>query len=424
MLFCILALCLPNIAGAESKRELCDASFARHADPELSGLLEQARQHSPLLSSAGASLEAARAERAAASIRSPYNPNLQVGGGVYRAPGEFGPSVRLNLQQQLEINGQRAARQELAEQSINAAKAARDGLCWETRAALIAHYHMIAMRTRELEIARESLAFSREIARIEARRVEVGEVGRASLLVARTDVATWQQEVARVERALQTERALLATAVGLPEGALDNLAPGLPEPADLPSLATLIEQAKASNPRLARLRSEQERASSALDLAKKEARQDITLGYSHERNGVRVGEAVNVLFIALPIQLWNRNEGDIARAEASIVASSAQHDQAIAELSQHLTAARARAESAREQTRLYRELVSPEIDANLALLLRAYEEGEIDLVTASMGRAKLLEAEARELQNRQIYLDARLDIEALVGPTKSEDAKE
>mgnify|MGYP000480517449 CR=1 FL=1 len=283
---------------------------------------------------------------------------------------------------------------------------------------------MIAMRTRELEIARESLAFSREIARIEARRVEVGEVGRASLLVARTDVATWQQEVARVERALQTERALLATAVGLPEGALDNLAPGLPEPADLPSLATLIEQAKASNPRLARLRSEQERASSALDLAKKEARQDITLGYSHERNGVRVGEAVNVLFIALPIQLWNRNEGDIARAEASIVASSAQHDQAIAELSQHLTAARARAESAREQTRLYRELVSPEIDANLALLLRAYEEGEIDLVTASMGRAKLLEAEARELQNRQIYLDARLDIEALVGPTKSEDAKE
>jgi outer membrane protein TolC len=172
------------------------------------------------------------------------------------------------------------------------------------------------------------------------------------------------------------------------------------------------------------LRSEQERASSALDLAKKEARQDITLGYSHERNGVRVGEAVNVLFIALPIQLWNRNEGDIARAEASIVASSAQHDQAIAELSQHLTAARARAESAREQTRLYRELVSPEIDANLALLLRAYEEGEIDLVTASMGRAKLLEAEARELQNRQIYLDARLDIEALVGPTKSEDVKE
>ena len=53
-----------------------------------------------------------------------------------------------------------------------------------------------------------------------------------------------------------------------------------------------------------------------------------------------------------------------------------------------------------------------------------YEEGEIDLVTASMGRAKLLEAEARELQNRQIYLDARLDIEALVGPTKSEDVKE
>jgi len=422
----VLVLCLPDIASARDKdtRELCDASFARHDNPELASLLEQARQRSPLLSSAGASLETARAERAAASIRSPYNPRVQIGGGVYRAPDEFGPSARLNIQQRVEINGQRAAREDLAEQTINAARATKAGLCWQTRATLIAHYHALAMRARELELANESLAFSREIARIEARRVEVGEVGKASLLVARTDVATWQQQVARAERALQTERTLLALAAGLPEDALGSLTPELPEPAELPPLTTLIDRAKTSNPELARLRSEQERASSALTLATKEARQDITFGYAHERNGIRVGEAVNVLFIALPIQLWNRNQGNIARAEASIVATSARHDQTLAELSRHLTAAHARAESAREQSRLYRELVSPEIDANLALLLRAYEEGEIDLVTASMGRAKLLEAEARELQNRQEYLDARLDIEALVGPTTSEDTEE
>ena len=420
-LLLLLVICSPAAANADQANTPCDASFAQHSDPALAGLLEQARQRSPLLASAGASLEAARAERVAANVRSPYNPQIQVGGGVYRAPDAFGPSVRINIQQKVEINGQRAARQALADQTVDAARTTRASLCWETRAAIVIRYNALAVHVRELELAKESLAFSKEIARIEQRRVEVGEAGKANLLVAKADVATWQQEVARVERALDAERALLATATGTPHDALDALAPALSAPSALPPLATLLEQANKHNPDLAKLRSEQERASGALLLARAEARQDMTLGYTHERNGIRVGEAVNVLFIGLPIQLWNRNQGDVARAEAAKVAASARHDQAFAELTQHLMTAHARAESAREQSKLYRELISPEIDANLTLLLRAYEEGEIDLVTASMGRARLLEAEARELQNQRDYVDARLEIEALVGPVSNED---
>jgi len=87
--------------------------------------------------------------------------------------------------------------------------------------------------------------------------------------------------------------------------------------ANAPTLATLQQLAKDARPDLNALRQDQARSQADLKLQLAQGKVDYTLGVAFERQRGALGSG-NALgaFLSVPLPIFNRNQGEIARAEA------------------------------------------------------------------------------------------------------------
>ncbi len=115
-------------------------------------------------------------------------------------------------------------------------------------------------------------------------------------------------------------------------------------------------------------------------------------------------ETLTTVGVAVPLQLFDRNQGNIARAQAELAA--AQHEirrveltlrDRLAEEFQHYL-------DARETVAEYRESILPDADAALTLVRKGYTEGEL-------GYLDLLTAQQAYFRTHLAFVDALRDIQ-------------
>jgi outer membrane protein, heavy metal efflux system len=263
-------------------------------------------------------------------------------------------------------------------------------------ATATAYVEVIAAQER-LALSTTSLALAQETADAVALRVKSAAASTAESTRARASFATARTDHARAESALAQARAALAASWGGGAADVPALARPLPVPADLPSQDALLAKL-ATHPRFDLQQAAISSRRASLQLAQSQTAQDVTVA-----GGVRFlrepSDAAFVAGVSVPIPFRGQNQGAIRAARETLAGSEQAALALYAELRAAFTAAWQDLATARTVARDLRTDALPATEEALAIVRRAYTQGELPLLD-------VLEAQRAHATLRREILDA------------------
>lgn len=225
----------------------------------------------------------------------------------------------------------------------------------------------------------------------------------------RADVlqAKIQLETVRVslDEAIERHRAAwqqLANVIGLadlPMAALDGTLDG-----ELPTLdqQQAWERLLASSPQLRSAEAERDHAYSEMELAESQAVPNVTLQMVAEYDRAANASTLSSL-VALPLPVFNRNQGNIYRASSDIRVANSEIERTKLVLRDLLSDSFRRYQTNLKQAQRFHSTILPDAQENLDLVEKGYRAGESSLLEVLTARQTYFEAELA-------YLDALTEV--------------
>jgi cobalt-zinc-cadmium efflux system outer membrane protein len=413
---CSLALGAASPAWAEAPA----ASRAAPGDSgvSLEQLLDYAESHAPSLRLATERQGYGQAAAADAGTFLRQNPTLQFGiGPRFDSAGQVDFDFQAGLSQPVEISGSRGQRREAAERLTELLGAETSSQRWALRREVTVAYGVAAMARERARLAARVVAFARELCTVAQRRLSAGDVNAIDAQLAETDLVQARQMELRAEQAHRVSRIELATLTGWPLETPPDAAESRRTPEAVPSLDQVIKLAADKHPELVARRAAVAESQARLKLAEKEAWPMPVLGAQVSREGSAGAPANYIVLgtIGLPLSLWQRNQGEVARSHVDEEVARLEESVATRALRARLTSAHAELESATERLRLYLEAVQPRLEQSLVLLQRGFAAGEFSVLNVAVARERLLAAEREGLDAYADYYRALAELEFAAG---------
>ena len=373
----------------------------------------------PTLQAQAQSIQSSRAGEISAGLRP--NPTFQ----------NDTTSATVGIYQEFEIGGKRSARLQSARLGTSISQTdfadARRTLVLNLRQAFVA-----ALQAKsDLGFAQSNLADYQKVVELNRLMFQQGEISRADFLKIELLTMQFQTDLDDATLALKTAKAALRALVG---------SANLPQDFDLQgelraipiskNLSDLEQLALSSRPDLKSAETSREKSVADFRLARANRWPDPTIGASFLHTGNEVGgpnwfqpfyskgnssNAMGVGLASIPIPIFNRNQGELARAKSEELRADFLAQAARNQVLQDVETAFASFESSRDRVRLYEE----------TYLSRAKESLDIEEFSFRNGGASILDfldAErtyrATELAYRQqlaAYLTNLAQLEAAVG---------
>jgi cobalt-zinc-cadmium efflux system outer membrane protein len=373
----------------------------------------------PTLRAQGQSVLSNRAAEVSAAM--PPNPTLQ----------NDTTSATIGIYQEFEIGGKRGARIRSAklatEVSQTDAADTRRTLTLSLRQAFVA-----ALQAKsDLQFARENLAAYQRTVDIDRQMLQQGEIARADFL--RIELQTLQFETDLDDAALELKIAK-ATLRGL-------LGAGnLPDDFDVQGefkaapfekdLAELKKQALQNRPDLKSAETGREKAAADVRLAQANRWPDPTVGTSFLHTGNEIpgpewfqpffprgpsSNAMGVGIASIPLPIFNRNQGEIARAKSEEVRAGllvqAQENQMV----QDVESAYAEFVSAREHLKWYEETYLGEAKESLDIEEFSFHKGGASILDYLDAQRTYRATQLAYRQQLAAYLDALAQLQTAAG---------
>jgi outer membrane protein, heavy metal efflux system len=223
------------------------------------------------------------------------------------------------------ITGKRGLRVDVARAALSAARRSRDDalrtLSLQVRQAVLD----AALQQEQLGLARELAESTERTRALDERRLQSGAISEAELARAEVAALQAQQGVDLAEQALIAARLQLAFLLGFreapPEFAVDSSLFDRALPETTLSLDALAREALEERPDLLAASAQETRAEAALDLARRQRIPDLALSaqYAQEGSGQSALQPPTLTLGAqFPLPIFNRQAGEIARAEADL----------------------------------------------------------------------------------------------------------
>jgi cobalt-zinc-cadmium efflux system outer membrane protein len=288
--------------------------------------IQIAAARNPQATAARALVDVAEADRLGARLRP--NPALSVESESYPLfdsprPGFFdGQELTVRFDQEIETRGRRRLRTDAAATAVSVAGlTARDRLR-QLELAVRRAYLQLALAQADAEVARTSLEGIDRVLTVGRERVKVGEAARSEVSRLEVERLRFAEDAFAADLALKNARAALLTLLGSTDltqqlEATDSLIPASdgPQPVET-SLASAIVQSPAESPGrpdLLAAREELKRTETETRLQRALRSPNITLGGGYKRD---FGTNSVIFGATVPLPLWNRNQGGVARALA------------------------------------------------------------------------------------------------------------
>jgi cobalt-zinc-cadmium efflux system outer membrane protein len=362
--------------------------------------LARAEAASPLLRRARVERQAVAARDVGASLLLPTNPVLSGGAGPRReAPpsNEHGLQVFLHAEQTIEIAGQRGTRREVVSRAMQTAELRERVARAETRARVRSAYvgAQLALAQIDSAVKREQLVTTL----LEAVRARVagGASSNVDLELARLERGSAAR--ARVDATLAAANAFaqLRLLVGLAPAVAVRLEPGASgPPARSGQLPALIERARAQRAELAALVSGRNEIDADIVRLRREVIPSPTVFVDLQRE--LPGQYFVGAGMAVPVPVWRRNQGELARARAD--RSRIEEEHALVERDVALEVERAFQSEVmqREMAQLMDREVLPAAEGAVTLMTEGWRAGKFDLF-------RLLQTSRDASEARHIYLE-------------------
>jgi cobalt-zinc-cadmium resistance protein CzcA len=382
----------------------------------LDQLLAFAEENAPALRVARAMSLRGEAEMVAASPLLPENPEASAAVGGRTVGPETTLELEVSLSQRFEIAGERGLRREAARRAREQASGQVGEVEWLVHAQVHGLFLAALAAGERLAFAEQAVEFVEGVAAISRRRAEAGETSPMTTLLVEAEVAQARQALVEARQRELAARLELAGVVGWPAAPPLLLRGAPPAVRRAPSFEDLLRTASERHPALRALALEVRAAEARVALQDREAWPEPSLGATYGRE-VEGGEASHVwtVDLGLPLPLWQRNQGERARARAGLEIARAELEAAMAQLRPGLARAAAAVDAAAEQLELLETGALPSVERSLSLVMRAYEAGQIDLLEVSQMRERLLSTRSAAVAVREEYFRALAELEALAG---------
>lgn len=323
-------------------------------------------------------VQAARAQIAAAQGRlqqSKYRPNPEFSAEVedLGRKNESGPSqTTIGFEQPFELFGKRTNRKAVAEAELTAEQAAAQQTLLDLYQSVASTFASALGAEQRVKLAVERLELARKIEEAVNIKVNDGAVAKAELLRAQSATRLAEIDVAAAEATARQERVALATLWGSPdaefrvEGSLENWL--------LLQSMTVQALSLEDNPELSRLTALIRAREADVRLARSTGKPDLNLGAGYRRLHDD-GSNSFLLWAAVPLPLFNRNQGGTAEASARVSQAQAELAAARQQLEGAVRQRLVALETQRRQVTLLREQVIPPAEQALEEIDLAYRLG-------------------------------------------------
>lgn len=371
--------------------------------------LREALSRNPELRAERARLGVEEAQLVRASQLLPSNPELQARLGTDRPFKNTGEQLmEVQLQQEVEIAGQRGLRKTEAETRLRAAQARVRAL--ETRIAQEASgaWYRLWRAEQQRTLAREALELARALDTAAESRFQAGDIPELERNVAAVDLARAERATATLEAEHARARLDLARLLGRTDTQAPDIASEEEPLPELPAetLEALQAQAREHRADLAAAKHTEAAAEARVQLRSRERIPNPTLSVAYERESQIFGSLEDVdqhLFagLSIPLPFWNRGQAELREARAEQGAAQVEREAAERQVDTEVATALTEVRQARKALDALTGTL-PKMKRNLELVRRAFEAGQLDLLS-------LLNARDRAQQAQQEYVEARVE---------------
>jgi cobalt-zinc-cadmium efflux system outer membrane protein len=241
-------------------------------------------------------------------------------GTGFNATNAAGPpeyAVRVDLP--FERGGKRDVRIEVADQKTRVAEAQLADTVRRLKLDVaIASIDVLEAKAK-LQLAQDNLQALRRLVQLNEQRVSSGAIAPLEMTRSRVAMLQYRSAVTSAELAVNEARLKLLPLLGLrpddPPVDIDDRLGVMPDAT--PGLASLEETARNARPDLLALRNDQARSIADLRLEQAQGKVDYTVGTEYRRQqGINGTGNMISFFFSVPLPFSNRNQGEIARADA------------------------------------------------------------------------------------------------------------
>ncbi|MEQ6341867.1 MAG: TolC family protein [Gammaproteobacteria bacterium] len=313
-------LCLRTWIGATlilaALAASANLSAAEPPSLTLQTIMQLAEQNNPGLQASRDQLDIARGVRRTAQAYP--NPDVEIGMGPSRtrqSQGQSGQNKIIGLSQPIEYPSVRETRIRGAEAGITATEAGFQSARINFLAQIKNSFYDILRRQDELQVAQENFNLLGQVRDRVKLRVNIGESPRYELVKAEAELLgaakNLESAALRVDQAKDSLRNLIGPVLPEDFEVTGSLQAGQP----VPSLDTLRQELMVRSPDVAQSRAREEQARARLELERRLRMPQITVkGIVEDDPDLRNWR----IGVSLPLPLWNRREGQIAEAAASL----------------------------------------------------------------------------------------------------------
>lgn len=401
-----LAIAAPNTGPLVLVSD--DASVPEAGTLTLGQAVRRALRLSPAVQAAALEVDAKRGEALQAGLR----PNPEISGWSWNV-GEDPAEEGLGVSQLFELGGKRFKR-------IRAANLDVDVAAWDREAARVrvvsntaqAFVDVLASQDR-IEILGELQAVAESLKTTVSERVKSG----GATVV---DVQRAQIEVTRAKAQLREENATLAVARrrlannwGANAADFSSVKGDLTSSDHVPT-AGQINAALDSNPDVARWAEEMVQREAVLDLERAKAIPDLTLT-AGARRVEDSDDTGAVLQFSVPLPLFNRNQGNIAAAQARLLKARHEGLAARVEVNAVLLEAYSRLVASSERLKALEKEILPSAKELSDATSKAYPTGGSDLLSVLDAQRTVYSTRLEIVNASAEFQKAKVQIEALTG---------
>lgn len=369
-------------------------------------------------------LRAAEARMLQAGLRP--NPELQIEveefGGRGDRTGFDAAETTVQIGQPIELAGKRAKRTRLAALDKELVQWDYESARLEVMREVRQAFATVLTAQERLALAQRLLDLSLQAQSAVAQRVGAGKDSPVDELRADVAVSESRIEQQKAQKALLAARHGLAAAWGGHAPTFEKVAGDVYEisqPAPLQEPGAAI----SGNPDVARWETEQAQRRAALRLEQARAVPDITAG-----GGVRrfeeTDDAAVVVGLAVPIPLFDRNQGGIREAIAALAEARQRYEAVRVKTLAALTEAVNALAAAWEEATILKQDVLPKAQQAFEAVQQGYRQGKFDYLYVLDTQRTLFETQARYIDSIEAYHKARADVERLTGrPLDTESSR-
>ncbi|MGA9994054.1 MAG: TolC family protein [Pyrinomonadaceae bacterium] len=328
------------------------------------------------------------------------------------------PRMNYSISQPVELGGKRARRLDVARGEARLAELdVENALRTLRRDARVAYFNL-ALARDTLGLGRQSVEQAQRLADIAQARFEAGDIAQFEVLQARLAVSRAENDLARLENVERISRAGLNLLLNrTPETSLD-LRETLFVPRSPVNTAQLTERALTLNVELRAAEEQIRTEQSRLRLARAGRVPDLLLEPGIESIDPALPNNYGFkMQVTVPLPIFNRSRGEIARSNALIEQFTAEREAARQRITSEIGQASLRLETARQQVNFYETRLLPEAVRVSEMALEAYRAGQTGILPVVDAQRNFTEVRQGYLQALFDYQSALADLEQAAGVT-------